>query len=162
MKIKKFGMQTILIGSAFVIGLSVGTVSLTSVFAKDTAKEESVMPSQVYSVNKNGQTYGSSALAKTPEEEPDLVAAYGIDNTFGYVYSYELEEASGGNAKTPEQALEEQKERQEKGNIKIPLYKSDGKTVIGEFEITVGGGAELSPEEIKKGITIEDKIDRLQ
>ena len=38
-----------------------------------------------YPKNINGQTYGSSADATSPETEPELISAIGVDGTAGYV-----------------------------------------------------------------------------
>lgn len=39
----------------------------------------------LYPKNKNGQTYGSAAYATSPETEPDLILATGVDGTEGYL-----------------------------------------------------------------------------
>ncbi|TJY40812.1 hypothetical protein E5161_16875 [Cohnella pontilimi] len=81
--------------------------------------------------NANGQTYGSASDASTPETEPDLIRAYGVDGTVGYVLKKDLD---GEMPKTPEEALAMQKNRHP-GGRDIPLYDVDGQTVIGVFHI---------------------------
>jgi len=44
-----------------------------------------------YPKNKNGQTYGSSAGATSPETEPELISAIGEDGTEGYVLKKDLD-----------------------------------------------------------------------
>lgn len=81
-----------------------------------------------YKINKNGETYGLGISAITLGKEPDLIAAYGIDGTLGYVRSadFELE-----NPTTPEEAKTNQNNR----TRYIPLYDKDGETTIGSFKI---------------------------
>lgn len=83
-------------------------------------------------VNENGQTYGIES-----EDSPDLVAAQGIDGTYGYILSNDL---YGPEFSTPEEAVEWQKKH--KGKRVIPLYANDGKTVIGEFVLEALDGIE--------------------
>ncbi len=97
-----------------------------------------------YQLNERGQTYGSVDTNVPPEEQvlPELISAIGIDGTRGYVYSSDL---SGEQPKNPEEALEYMEKREEELRIAIsenreylryvPLYKSDGVTVIGSFGI---------------------------
>ncbi|GGH65433.1 hypothetical protein GCM10008014_44800 [Paenibacillus silvae] len=84
---------------------------------------------ELYPVNESGQTYGKSL---DPLVAPDLVFAKGVDGKTGYVLSSDL---IGSDPATPEEAVKRQLE-QEQGNQLIPLYDKDGKTVIGQFEIT--------------------------
>lgn len=55
-----------------------------------------------YPKNKNGQTYGSTADAASPETEPDLISAIGVDGTAGYVLKKDLD---GEQPKSPEEAI---------------------------------------------------------
>lgn len=83
-----------------------------------------------YSVNEAGRTYGSGS-GRDIEEQPDLVLVEGNDGVVGYVYTDDLwgkepssiEEALEGNSELPRD---------------IPVYESDGVTVIGTF--TIGAG----------------------
>jgi len=76
-----------------------------------------------YPVNENGETYGPDR--KDSLVEHDLLLTY----MGGYVKQSDMDD----NVQTIEDALM-QNEREKKGRS-IPLYKSDGKTVIGEFYI---------------------------
>ncbi|WMJ77477.1 MULTISPECIES: hypothetical protein [unclassified Sedimentibacter] len=82
--------------------------------------------------NENGQTYGLES-----EDSPDLIAAQGIDGTYGYILSNDL---YGPEFSTPEEAVNWQEKHN--GKRVIPLYASDGKTVIGEFKLEASGGIE--------------------
>ncbi|MFE7064050.1 peptidase M56 BlaR1 [Sutcliffiella sp. NPDC057660] len=82
--------------------------------------------------NKHGLTYGSSADTLTYGKEPDLIKAYGIDGTMGYVKKEDLHSPM---PKTPEEALKLTKEAKD---IEIPLYDNNGETVIGTFLLGSG------------------------
>ena len=88
----------------------------------------------IYPVNEIGLTYGSGAKASSFETEPDLIEAMGKDGIIGYVYATDLR---GPIPNSPAEALAIMEKRSDQGRS-IPLYKVDGKTVIGEF--MVGGG----------------------
>ncbi|MET3544732.1 hypothetical protein ABID47_001326 [Paenibacillus favisporus] len=81
--------------------------------------------------NKNGQTYGSSADAASPDMEPELIRAIGVDGTAGYVLKKDLD---GELPKTPEEAIAMQNSRSPDGRD-IPLYDVDGESVIGLFHV---------------------------
>lgn len=89
-----------------------------------------------YPVNANGETYGSSSISIEGLEPgtivvgPDLIQALGADGTEGYVRSSDFFSERPNN---PEEALRMQEEREARGAYTIPLYASDGITVIGEF-----------------------------
>ncbi|MDK9711400.1 hypothetical protein [Acidaminobacter sp.] len=86
-------------------------------------------PSRSIQINAAGETFGSSAYAESLEDEPDLVLAEGVGGMVGYVKSSDL---NSGAAKSPEEAA---KSTIDKNTRFIPLYESDGKTVIGRFKI---------------------------
>lgn len=86
-----------------------------------------------WAVNENGDTYG----ATNAKGEPDLISVVTTDGKLGYVYADELNEASGRTASTgftsPADARAWQEARE--GTVAlIPVYESDGETVVGEFE----------------------------
>ncbi|MHA7144980.1 hypothetical protein ACX80U_09720 [Arthrobacter sp. TmT3-37] len=86
-----------------------------------------------WAVNENGDTYG----ATNARGEPDLVSVVTTTGKLGYVYADELKEASGRTAaaqfSSPAEALAWQEARE--GTVAlIPMYESDGETVVGEFD----------------------------
>ena len=99
-----------------------------------------------YELNEHGQTYGNMNPELSPEiqEAPQLIAAIGIDGTSGFVYYDDLQ---GELPHNPEEALaymerlnEQIAEARKRGDQYlqyIPLYESDGKTVIGSFGISI-------------------------
>lgn len=132
MRIKAFK----LIFPVFLIaGILVGAVVFASA---NTYLNQGLAPAPVYPVNESGQTYGSGLYATSPETEPDLMKAYGVDGTLGYVLSVDL---IGEMPKTPEEAIAQQKKTAGKVRL-IPLYDIDGKKIIGEFAIEPGHGTE--------------------
>ncbi|MGX1829129.1 hypothetical protein ACWIE6_12790 [Paenibacillus taichungensis] len=84
-----------------------------------------------YPKNRNGQTYGSATEATSPETEPELIEAIGVDGTEGYVLKKDLD---GEQPSTPEEAIALQNSRAADGRD-IPLYDLDGENVIGVFHI---------------------------
>lgn len=136
MFLKPLGIRTVIIGAALVVGIVTGSVGFGPAIANTFTKQD-LVPTPYYQTNENGQTYGSSLYATSPDTEPDLIEAIGEDGTFGYVRSVDLNLPM---PKTPKEALEQQRSRAGK-NRKINLYDVDGKTVIGEFIIKNDGDA---------------------
>jgi hypothetical protein len=92
--------------------------------------------------NESGQTYGSSRLARSFSDRPDLIAAISQDGTHGYVRRDELDKADGAPGiafKSPEDGVAWRNNRAAQiaaGQvIAVPLYAQDGKTVIGSFRV---------------------------
>lgn len=92
-----------------------------------------------WAVNAEGDTYG----ALNENGSPDMVAVEATNGTLGYAYRTDLEDANGTTAsktfKSPADAIAWQEARKGK-NFVIPVYDSTGKTVVGEFVISAGGG----------------------
>lgn len=84
-----------------------------------------------YQVNEDGLTFGSDYLASSVEECPDLVKVKGENGNIGYVYNTEFYP----EINNPLEALSYINSHNT--NYIIPVYESDGKTVIDYFEITV-------------------------
>ena len=88
-----------------------------------------------FETNDNGETYGTYIDKGDGEwQEPDLIEAVGLNNIEGYVRKVDLydEENQPNN---PEEAIAYMKKREKEGPRIIPVYKKDGKTVIGEYRI---------------------------
>jgi hypothetical protein len=82
-----------------------------------------------WGVNAKGETYGVQNQSGTP----DLIAVVIDQGTVhGYVEESELSCAAGGGVNSPTEALKWDKESQNR-NISIPVYESNGTTVIGTF-----------------------------
>jgi hypothetical protein len=84
-----------------------------------------------YTVNEQGQTYGNGPFPAGTEQEPELIKAEGENGVIGYVKSSDLVP----QVSSPEEANSYMKSIENVDYISIPLYKSDGKTVIGEFRL---------------------------
>jgi hypothetical protein len=83
--------------------------------------------------NQNGQTYGSAMNVTSVSQLPDLIKAQGTNGQVGYVRAADL---LGTPPKSPQEAVAQNSKFQVAQLI--PLYSSDGKTVIGSFKM--GGG----------------------
>lgn len=125
-----------------ILGVFVGVVVSvpTSADSANLNTQEHIKP--VFLVNENGQTYGSSANCIAAEDFPDLILAVGQDGTEGYVYNSDMQ---GYTPSSPEDAvryMNELMELNEQGinSFSIPLYESDGTTVIGEFLLSIDTG----------------------
>ena len=79
-----------------------------------------------WGVNESGQTYGVANANGTP----DLVSVAAPNGKVGYVDRRELE---GPTPTSPTEALAWQNGPQE--DVQLPVYESDGKTVIGLFPV---------------------------
>jgi hypothetical protein len=112
------------------------------------------MPAPHYSQNAAGQTYGSAAIAPSPDEEPDLIAAATTDGREGYVLRTDLNDANGSTAaksfKSPQDALDWQAGEAAQSDQEIPVYAVDGKTVIGSFLIAGHRTQALSESDMRK------------
>lgn len=89
-------------------------------------------------VNAAGQTYGNGALAASAEEFPDLITATATNGQRGYVVNTHLNEASGegvlAQGASPD-SVSAWMEGAAGGDRTLPVYDSDGSTVLGEFLI---------------------------
>lgn len=101
---------------------------------KDTAKSPYA---QTYNlehfdvqVNANNEVYGSAFELSKYNIEPDLISAVGNDGCVGYVKATDLELKQPAN---PEEATAYMEKLPSVRNI--PLYDSDGETVVGSFTI---------------------------
>lgn len=88
-----------------------------------------------WATNESGETYGVQNQRGTP----DLVAVVATNGQQGYARRADLNDP---RPKTPGEALEYQRTRGPA--TPIPVYKSDGETVIGEF-VTSDGDVTTSP-----------------
>ncbi|ADL07111.1 M56 family metallopeptidase [Thermosediminibacter oceani] len=112
-----------------------GAVETSALERKGSSESALPKPKEIsnyqYRVNEYGETYGPAIYAEVLGEEPDLIAAIGIDGTFGYVRSSDL---NPPDPRTPEEAVAQNN----LGDKLIPLYDKDGRTVIGQFKIVSG------------------------
>lgn len=93
----------------------------------------------VFRVNEAGETYGRGDL----ETIPDLVLAVGDDGTEGYVRDSEL------FPKLPDSPEERARFRDQVRTV--PLYESDGKTVVGTFTLQIGFSGTREPLDVEIG-----------
>lgn len=81
-------------------------------------------------VNENGETYGTDAY----DARPDLISAYATNGREGYIRRAELDSVHGPRPTSPAHALRMQATPPPRPET-IPVYESDGVTVIGEFPV---------------------------
>lgn len=94
----------------------------------------------VVQTNENGEIFGSALLLEEIGVSPDLILAVGTNGKIGYLKAADLNMSS---ITTPEQAVAYASFIESQMNTQsllqpptIPLYESDGVTVIGEFELS--------------------------
>jgi hypothetical protein len=118
------------------VGVGAGAMAYAATTSDDD-RVDNDKPGRVYPVNERGITYGSALGANSPADEPDLILAYGVDGTLGYVLKTDL---YGEDPASPEVAAA----RATTQRVSIPLYAEDGTTVIGEFVLEGGKSSELT------------------
>lgn len=87
-----------------------------------------------YPVNQSGQSYGSQ-LDAALGAEPDLVLVVASNGREGYVDRLALEAATNPDFTSPAEALAWQDASAGKVE-RLPVFLLDGKTQIGEFEVS--------------------------
>lgn len=107
-----------------------GTVTLNY----DTGKTDTMRISQsdfqsipVVEINSRGEIYGSEPFLKAHGIEADLIRAENSEGVVGYVRAIELY-AETGSTQSVNNA--------ESANRIIPMYESDGETIVGYFEMS--------------------------
>jgi len=126
-----------------ILGLVGGAAFAQSVLVPaGVATEEGGAPAPAvtpeYPTNAAGQTYGSLSDSVLPEDEPDLILVQATNGKGGYVLKETLDEVTGANVSSPEEAIAWQ-QRQDAAawdSITIPVFESDGVSQIGSFEVT--------------------------
>lgn len=140
---KKRSVAFLSLGAA--IALSAGVASGTAIGSiQPTAAPPPTPEPVVYPENADGLTFGSVMDASSPDSEPDLILVEATNGREGYVYKTDLDQADGTAAartfKSPDEAVAWQQERDTRalreGHPTVAVYDRDGKTVIGEFEIS--------------------------
>lgn len=90
-----------------------------------------------YPTNEAGQTYGAEDDNVSFEDRPDLILVQATNGRQGYVLRETLDEVTGANVSSPQEALEWQRRQDEAGwdRLVIPVFLSDGVIQIGVFEV---------------------------
>lgn len=143
-----------LIGVAVVAGPFGGSALAEELILQDivpaglatTRDGMSVSPREpTFPTNEAGQTYGSPDELVLPDDWPDLVLVEASNGTLGYVEKAVLDEVTGANVSSSEEAVAWQAdmERATWDTVEIPVYLSDGKSVIGGFPVSRSQPAEL-------------------
>ncbi|WNM27265.1 hypothetical protein RN607_13830 [Demequina capsici] len=80
--------------------------------------------------NARGETYGTNAY----DADPDLISAYATNGKLGYIRREDLQALQGPLPTSPTGAAA-QMEDPNYGTGDIPVYESDGITIIGQFHV---------------------------
>jgi len=86
-----------------------------------------------YSVNSQGQTFGTNQGADRPETWPDLVAVMNSSGVTGYVSAKDLAEAQGWWVSNPEEAARWMEIRATRDAPTLIMYDENG-DVIGSWD----------------------------
>lgn len=130
------GVQAML-GGALVFGVAAVLVLSASVSSAGAPPAEepiavSAKTLQDFPQNARGQRFGSGLEARTPADEPDLIASIGTNGQEGYVLKSDMR---GIQPKTPAEAIALSDAARKAGPREIPLYAADGITIIGSFRL---------------------------
>lgn len=95
-----------------------------------------------YPKNASGQTYGSTD-AVAFDDWPDLILVQGTNGRAGYVDRAVLNEVTGANVSSPEEAVEWQRRMAAAAwrTLEIPVYGADGRARRGSFTVSRSAGA---------------------
>ncbi len=129
--------KVLVVPAMLAAGLAIGLgVNSAPSHPADAAASAPNNPAPVFPKNESGQTYGSIANVTSVSQYPDLVLVQDTAGHDGYVLATQL---NGPTPSTPQQAIA----MNPTGPRTIPVYASNGKTVIGKF--VVGGGTTTAP-----------------
>ncbi|MEK4297384.1 hypothetical protein BSK63_17345 [Paenibacillus odorifer] len=107
----------------------------TSLFiSRNNNEADSLSPN--YLINDQGQTYGHGPYPSGISQEPELIRAVGENGTIGYVKATDLD----SEVTSPEEAIVYEETTKDLEYKSIPLYKDDGKTVIGKYKMYFSHG----------------------
>lgn len=122
-------------GAGLAVSLTQHTPAGTSAIP-DGTPAPSIDPD--FPVNDAGQTFGDPDPRVAFDDYPDLLMVAATNGKVGYIDRHLLDELTGANVSSPEEAIEWQRQQDAEGEreIFIPVYESDGTTVIGEFLIS--------------------------
>ncbi len=102
------------------------TCNATPNMKMKSASGNDMIPTEIQK-NESGEIYGSEIFLNLIGIQPDLILAVGTNGETGYVKASDLDM---DEATTPEEAIEQMNNYV---SYIIPLYESDGTTVIGGF-----------------------------
>lgn len=106
---------------------------------------EDYTQNSTYLINENGETYGTAIQAKLVGYESDLILAVGENNTVGYVRATDLDDYVSS-------PLDAQNLETNNTTSYIPLYSSDGETIIDRFALAL---------DIKENVLVKSVVEYL-
>ncbi|ETD34076.1 hypothetical protein [Williamsia sp. D3] len=96
-------------------------------FSAPALRSAGTVPQTEITTNSKGQSLGSAENARTEDEQPDLIAAYGTQGETGYLKKTDLIT----KAVSPAEAVA----HSDSAPRTVPLYAADGTTTVGSFTI---------------------------
>lgn len=121
--------------------LALGIISMGFILGKgqlnyENATKDDVFDDSKYQININndGKTYGSNLINAEYGNEPDLILVEDENGKSGYVYKEDFYDTAN-QPQNPEEAIIYMENLKKNKVKRIPVYESDGKTVIGTFPI---------------------------
>ena len=91
-----------------------------------------------YPINAAGKSYGSADADVDPANWPDLILVEATGGSHGYVDRKRLDEVTGSEVRTPEEAVAWQKamDAAQWDEVELPVYDSEGKIRVGTFKVS--------------------------
>ncbi|KAA8746373.1 hypothetical protein [Paenibacillus sp. UASWS1643] len=120
---KTISLKLITVGVTFALGVGIGVYGWGAASAETSPSKDQME----IKINDKGKTYGS--LLYHDETELDLVKAFGVDGTEGYIKTSDMNQDL---PRTPEEAIQSMNEP--KVDKYINLYDSN-ENIIGKFLI---------------------------
>jgi hypothetical protein len=132
---------------AILVGLLGGSALADELILQDlvpaglaTTRDGTPAPSRqpAFPTNEAGQTFGSPDESVLPKDWPNLILVQASNGAAGYVEKAVLDELTGANVSNPAEAVAWQAamDKATWDTIEIPVYLSDGETVVGGFPVT--------------------------
>lgn len=128
--------KTVSLGRTAALGATVMVASAVVAFGVATGTAGAQTPA---SVNQRGQVLGELE-GNAPNEYAELVRVQATNGRPGYIDSARLNELTGGDVNTPEEAIAWQSlmDKTPPEELFLPVYAEDGVTQVGVFPITRG------------------------
>lgn len=130
--------RSVIMKSAFVLAIVVPTIFTVNYAHRENSNMNTKWLSldsteknvSDYRTNEQGMTYGHGPYPTGLSQEPDLIQAVGEDGIVGYVKASDMDPSFS----TPTEAISFQESKKLTEFKTIPMYESNGKTIIGEFK----------------------------
>jgi hypothetical protein len=143
MKKRLFSFNNVVKIIFFFLTLGIFLTSVISYTIVSTANKNFIEAPTEVPINENNQTYGESGNGLNP----DLVLSQGINGVIGYVSVKEISDYIQPNRETKKdmsnhmkklnKLIQKAKDNNQPYLYYVPVYESDGKTVIDKFGVSI-------------------------